>query len=136
MSAPAGAPPPPPPPPSRPKGMDDLPNELLLSIIVDLSLEDYIILALADYAPLERRGLVPSLTTSTLIRLSYNEAPPFRPSTILTGNLPIEIWLDIMDRLSPEDGVALVFSDRQLIHQLLPPLSRSMILRLWRLWRK
>jgi hypothetical protein len=133
MSLTGGAPPPPPPPPP-PRRIIDLPTELMISIINMLSNRDLISLALAMYPRLREMGIVPKLTTNIYNRIT--DAPGCRKQTqepILSRSLPPELFLQILEYMSPEDRIALLFTHRSFCNGNLPELSNEMtaLLRRW-----
>ncbi|KAF2640601.1 hypothetical protein P280DRAFT_322561 [Massarina eburnea CBS 473.64] len=126
MSAAAGAPPPPPPPPNH---FSVLPAELLLQIIEQLSIQDFVRLALVYYPLLRRHNLVPPMTRSTfesllkshktfeqrlqMLRLNDSrttDGSAYRRSMPLV-NLPNELKFEILSYLAPAEVMAWLLSD-------------------------
>lgn len=91
--------------------IQDLPAELLLSIIDLLPLESFINFALATYPLLRTHGLAPALSLS---RVGYiTQAPDPGPRAPHLHALPTEIVLCIMDRLNPSDTMRFVVANYQ-----------------------
>ena len=116
MASAAGAPPPPPPPPPPPKGgssFDQLPAELLLMIWEYLSVNSHMQFALALFPILRRHSLVPDLDLRTCMRItrdSTQHTATVGGDSMMVGQLPMELWLQIAEYGNLRDNISLLFA--------------------------
>ena len=90
---------------TRPSLIPDIPAEILIIMYDYMDVESRLSFSIASWGPLQRRGMVPPMTRSRLLRL-ISSAVGHR---LLP--LPAELLLAVLADLTPYDQITLVMAD-------------------------